>query len=401
MAAVGERQEEKSTRIIAHILALDMFDLVDGKKENWKFTKWIKKTIQKVILKKSYIKKITRFFLTLFIVASLSSFVTFICGVASLAKVTFWVSIFALIIWVSIIIILLYLKRKLKKLTQGGYGLNEGNFFYTWLSKILHGHGITNLHDLKQSFDKCPASLQVRKDEQRDKGVEGMVTPPTNPMIVIVASDVTTGNKIEFPRMWNMYWDNPADVPPAAFVRASMSIPIFYETYKLNISDGLVGVTDSWKDHINWSGKIPECVQFVDGGALSNFPINVFYNRKFIIPRMPTFGVRLGDDGEQVANKLETIQDYLGSMLSTIRGTIDKGFMNRYKAFNQGISMVDMGELSWLNFFMSEEEKMELFRKGAEAAASFILTFNWSEYKSERYNNHLVLEKQEENPNNW
>ena len=53
----------------------------------------------------------------------------------------------------------------------------------------------------------------------------------------------------------------------------------------------------------------PSTARFVDGGMLSNFPINLFYNPKVITPRLPSFGIDLDDskpdDTEKNATKLE------------------------------------------------------------------------------------------------
>jgi NTE family protein len=228
-----------------------------------------------------------------------------------------------------------------------------------------------------------------------------MVIPPGNPMLTIITSEITTGNKIEFPRMWDMYWDSTSHVNPADFVRASMSIPIFFETFKMPVSRNIDKCDRIWKDHINWNGDIPEYVQFVDGGALSNFPINVFYNPKYIIPRMPTFGIRLGGTKIQIARNIKSVRGYISALISTIRSNTDKDFINKNKSFDLGVEVVDMRPHSWLNFFMEPKEKQELFRRGAVAAARFLLKFDWEDYKRQREKNNEVLQEQRINPNNW
>jgi NTE family protein len=201
--------------------------------------------------------------------------------------------------------------------------------------------------------------------------------------------------------MWDLYWGSENDANPADFVRASMSIPVFFETYKIKVSDKIENVADKWKDHIDWNAKIPNQVSFVDGGALSNFPINVFYNPDYIIPRMPTIGIRLGTAKGQRANNIKNIGAYTSAIISTLRSNTDKDFINRNKAFTLGIQQVDLSGHSWLNFFMDDKEKQEIFRKGAEAAAAFLKEFDWSNYKQQRFENNELLKKQRENPNNW
>src|SRR6218665_3691721 len=66
MAAINNKEETKAEKIIDVILRLDMFSFVDGKKGNWNVTKWVKRNIQKFILRKNYLKRIRITFLVLF-----------------------------------------------------------------------------------------------------------------------------------------------------------------------------------------------------------------------------------------------------------------------------------------------------------------------------------------------
>ncbi len=401
MAANESRSKSASEKLIAELLALDLFSLVDGKKGNWQVTRWVKKIIQKFVLKKNYMKRAAGILLLLFGLLVVTNIAGLLSYLISASRFSFWVSIIALATWSIVLFLIVFAYKRIKTIARSGYGLNAGNRFYDWISSTLKKQQIDNLEDLKKMFCCVPQQLFVREDRLRDALHGSPTTAPANPMLVIVASDITTGNKIEFPRMWDMFWDNLADVPPAAFVRASMSIPLFFETCKIPVSLGLVKAKEKWQDHINWNGKIPEEVQMVDGGALSNFPINVFYNSSYVIPRMPTFGVRLGGDGIQTVNEIRNFGHFISAIIGTLRSNTDKDFINRNKAFDAAVKEVNMSEHSWLNFFMDDDEKQKIFAKGAEAAVSFITGFNWQQYKQERKKNIDVLTEQKENPNNW
>lgn len=52
-----------------------------------------------------------------------------------------------------------------------------------------------------------------------------------------------------------------------------------------------------------------------------------------------------------------------------------------------------------LNFFMSEDEKMRIFKKGADSAAVFLKDFDWVVYKRERINDIENKKKISFNPN--
>jgi NTE family protein len=306
-----------------------------------------------------------------------------------------------LLCWIIAAIILLLLNHRIKHIAKTGYGLNKGDAFHKWISGCLEKNNVKTLDDLKAKFSRVPDSLLVHRDKQRDENAVGNVIPPTNPMLTIISSDISTGNKIEFPRMWDLYWSEKSKVNPADFVRASMSIPVFFETYCIKVSKDINKPEDKWKNHLNWTGKIPHEVKFVDGGALSNFPINVFYNPKYVIPRMPTLGIRLGDSKGQTTNKLKSIFEYVGAIISTLRSSTDKDFINKNKAFTLAVTEVNLKGHSWLNFFMKDEEKRVIFRKGAEEAAEFLKEFNWEDYKKQRFDNNTFLECQRDQPNNW
>ncbi|MEO6720529.1 MAG: patatin-like phospholipase family protein [Ferruginibacter sp.] len=402
LAATGQKEEAKTERIIKDLLELPMFSFVDGKESNWYFTKSIKSAIQHFVLKANYVKKITT---SIAWVLGLMAFFSIASFVMSLIFWNGWVQAvagIALLCWLLLIGLIFFIKHRFKTLARAGYGLNEGKVFHEWITKILQNNDIQTLTDLKDHYSKTPATLQVRRDLVRDATVtEGAVIPPGNPMLTIITSEITTGNKIEFPRMWDMYWDSTNQVNPADFVRASMSIPVFFETFKIPVSRSISNCDKIWKDHINWNGKIPGFAEFVDGGALSNFPINVFYNPKYIIPRMPTFGIRLGGTNIQSAKNIKSVGEFFSALISTIRSNTDKDFMNRNKSFDLGIEVVDMDKHSWLNFFMEEKEKQEVFMQGAFAAARFLRRFDWENYKKERLKNNAVLEEQRMNPNNW
>lgn len=53
LACSGNKEDAKSEKIIEELLHLDFFKIVDGKKSNWRFTKFVKRLIQKFVVKKN------------------------------------------------------------------------------------------------------------------------------------------------------------------------------------------------------------------------------------------------------------------------------------------------------------------------------------------------------------
>ncbi|HVG15278.1 MAG TPA: patatin-like phospholipase family protein, partial [Chitinophagaceae bacterium] len=109
--------------------------------------------------------------------------------------------------------------------------------------------------------------------------------------LVIVSSDITHEIKVEFPGMHKMYWGDDFDISPAKYVRASMSVPFFFKPFKIDFPQSQMRtIENEWLQYIKVKKRMEPCALLVDGGMLSNFPINVFYNPKMPVPRKPTFG---------------------------------------------------------------------------------------------------------------
>ena len=400
MAAIADNKRTKTEPILEALLALPMKSLIDGKREDNLFTVWERKIISKLLkfpFYKKFIINFTQWLVFLCLSFTISSMVSLLFFspkqgiILHLITVGFWLVTF-------IICYITY--DRLCVITKEGFGLNDGDVFHNWVKNaLLEKQHVKNLDDLKANFNQLPADLFLDlKANCRDSLTEEV---PQTPRLTIIANDVTTNNKIEFPKMWDLYFNETKEVNPADFVRASMSIPLFFETFTLETKPGNI---DSWNKHLNWGTKnqdcIPEKVFFVDGGSLSNFPINIFYNPKYSIPRMPTFGIRLVDKKRPKIVGCENILEFFGNILQSMKLSSDKEFLNKNQSYNMGIGYVEIGEtLSWLNFYMNDTEKEELFKIGAGAALEFLARFEWEDYKTKRASDSIA--NNSNNPNNW
>ncbi len=405
LGCVGNKEDEKSSIIIEKLVELDMFSFVDGKPGNWGFTKWIKRKIQKMLLGGKVIKRLSRFIMSILIILLILTLGSFIINFFSpgIAK---WIGVAAAAALFIVAGLIIFFKTRFKQFAKNGYGLNEGKVFHDWIRNTISSfhvqadtqqRKINNYADFSYHYMRIPG-LSVKPDPRRQNN-----HPPGMPMLTLIACDIIAGRKIEFTQMWDLYWAHDSDPHPGDFVRASMSIPVFFETFTLN---GIRNKSNFaiWNKHLNWQNEkkdIPDTVQFIDGGTLSNFPINVFYNPNYPVPRMPTFGIRLQDGILDTANKNNnSFGNYIMSLFSTIRFNFDRDFITKNRAYNMGVKNIDVREHSWLNFFMKEEEKMELFRKGAQAASDFLKGFDWERYKDERLRNFEMSQEKFDNPNN-
>ncbi|MCS7004120.1 MAG: patatin-like phospholipase family protein [Cytophagales bacterium] len=254
-------------------------------------------------------------------------------------------------------------------------GMNPGINFLTWLIEILEENGIKTLKDLKKLRAQLPDSLHIRD------GVENTIDG-LEARLVMIAADITTQTKIEFPRMACLYWDNPDEVNPAYFARASMSVPVFFYPLRLNNLPRNEEAKQRWSELAGYRGEIPQEVVLVDGGIVSNFPINVFHKTN-AVPRLPTFGVKLGIDRTE-STTIKGIRSLFGASFDTARHIHDFDFIFRNPEYRQLVAHIDTGEHHWLNFAMSDYAKVDLFVRGAKAAADFLKRFDWQKYKEYR-----------------
>ncbi|HEU5187035.1 MAG TPA: patatin-like phospholipase family protein, partial [Candidatus Saccharimonadales bacterium] len=123
-------------------------------------------------------------------------------------------------------------------------GVYEGRYLHEWIRAQLAALKVHTFADLKITEPWA----DILPPEQRYK-------------LVVIASDVSNGRIARLPWDYARYGLNPDEQPVADAVRASMSIPFFYEPVQLGQNF------------------------LVDGGLLSNFPIGLFDS----IPSWPTF----------------------------------------------------------------------------------------------------------------
>ena len=254
-------------------------------------------------------------------------------------------------------------------------GLNPGDDFRNWLTGILNKNKVKTMADLEKHFGTRPADLKIR--DGVDKTVDGL-----DPRLAIITADLTTETKVEFPRMSALYFADPDKVNPALFVRASMSIPYFFSPLIIKDLPSGPEAVRNWDELAGFNGNIPSEVKFVDGGIMSNFPIDVFH-KKNTIPRLPTFGVRLGIDRNK-ANTVDNPLNLFGAMFNSLRHLHDYDFILRNPDYKLLIQKIDIGDHDWLNFAISDDAKKDLFVRGATAAAEFLRKFDWIGYKQVR-----------------
>ncbi len=260
------------------------------------------------------------------------------------------------------------------KLMNKNFGINTGRQFYTWANKLL---AIVAIEDT--------ANLMNRMKETTIEGADSS----DSPRLVLITSNLTHNRIVKFPEKAGDYWKNPDRIKPGAYLRATMSLPFIYHAFI--------------PSQYHYAGVAPEnpiklYARFVDGGMLSNFPIREFHRSDNRNPRFPTFGVLLSErelkkksEISEVEKKIKDALDklrfesvslvaYIGSFFATFRNFYDNEFLFRNDEITSRIETVQTQGFNWLDFWMTDDTKRALFKKGVDAAIRQLDKFEWQEY---------------------
>jgi NTE family protein len=374
--------------VLDAVTKLEFFSLVDGHP----FARWL---IRNLIRHNGFMKKLKTIALVVLISCLGLFFLNFILLLfvrnnPLLLGISIGIYVVTVILFIAMGITAWYIRKMAGKLKDSGYGINPGDKFYDWIKGQMIENGVVTVDDLERKASQPVPGIHLRVEHPQ--GVNGLGGDVT-----FIASELVTQNKIEFPKMKHLFrLEGQEGLQPAGFVRASMSIPLFFESYFIDdIPCTAQAIKSRWLETFNETDP-PSVARFVDGGILSNFPISIFYNPQVVVPRLPTFGIDLDDsyvsDKEKHASEW-SFQGYFGRIFNTIRNYYDKDFQLKNRVYSRGIGTVYLHEFNWLNFFLTDKEKLTMFEKGAEAATEFLLNFDWKAYKADRAFLQQVLEK--------
>ena len=220
-------------------------------------------------------------------------------------------------------------------------GWCRGDYLYSWLSERLGEQNVRTFADLRM------------KDQEADRAL--LDTPGRDYRFVAMASDVSHGRLVRLP------WDyegrfhvDPDETPVAEAVRASMSIPYYFVPARLT-------------DHIDGG-----TTWMVDGGMLSNFPVDVFDRTDGDDPRWPTFGIKLsGRPRDNRLNDVRGIVTLSKAMVTTMTGFYDRMHIDRAEVVARTIFVDTLG-VKATDFALSNETAERLYESGRRAATDFL-----------------------------
>jgi len=237
-------------------------------------------------------------------------------------------------------------------------GLFPGTYLEEWLTPLLADLGVTTFGDLALTVDADP----------------GMSLPPGHRYrLVVHTSDITRQQLVRLPWDFPIYGHEDIDreeIVPA--VRASMSIPFFFEPVTFHARAATVSVPDPGGGVVEQEYEAGD-VTWVDGGMLRNFPIGAFDRVDGAPPRWPTIGIKLSSLQRRFPATTACRHSFDVAMhcLHTM--------MNEWDAYAVDASsagrtiFVDNAGLTATEFNLSTQQQDTLFRNGVAAATQFVI----------------------------
>lgn len=225
-------------------------------------------------------------------------------------------------------------------------GLYDGDYLLNWLGGVLADIGVEHFGDLR--LDDADADKNWT-DQQRYS-------------LVVHTSDITRGKLVRLPWDYDQYGLNADRERIVDAVRASMSIPFFFEPVRVRVPEVIVGGVTIAAGRVTW----------VDGGLLDNFPVDVFDRTDGAAARWPTIGIKL-------SARETTIADIHGSdnvaaeaiaCLETVLDNAGRYYVTPDKAART--IFVDNGGVKSTDFGITTDDQRMLFENGQSAAALWL-----------------------------
>jgi NTE family protein len=219
------------------------------------------------------------------------------------------------------------------------HGAFRGDYLHEWVSAQLGALGVHTWADLRRAGVDPSAPIEERYS------------------LVVIVSDISRGKMLRLP--WD-YADlcglDPDRQSVADAVRASASIPFFFAPVRLDCGAG----------HEHHS------ITLVDGGLLSNFPVDIFDNGSGPKP-WPTFGVKLSarPDAHQQPRPTESGLQMAVAILDTLVSAHDQRHIDD-PVVQQRTIFVDTLTVRPTHFTIDAATRQRLFDNGRDAAIRFL-----------------------------
>jgi NTE family protein len=223
-------------------------------------------------------------------------------------------------------------------------GLYTGDYLVEWLGGLLEQIGVTTFAELKLDDPGSP------------------FPPDRDYALIVHTADLTRGKLVRLPWDYPDYGFDPGTQRIVDAVRASMSIPFFFRPVRHDVPAATFDGVDFPAGTVTW----------VDGGLLSNFPVEVFDRSDGSPARWPTLGIKLSARDVIVAPPRQH-HGPLAEGLACVRVAVDNA--DRYYLTPDAVArtiFVDTDHVSSTDFHLTAEQRQTLYANGAQAARDWL-----------------------------
>ena len=233
-------------------------------------------------------------------------------------------------------------------------GAYEGDYIHGFVRDELEALGVRTFGDLRRNDPGADANLPGERSYR----------------LVVMATDVTNGRLLRLPWDYGLLGLDPDAQSVADAVRASISIPLYFDP--VVVRDELSG----------------QRVTLVDGGVLSNYPIEIFDRTDLRPPRWPTFGVKVvpglpdGDPELFPALALPALAPVklLERVVATAIVGNDQTYAERPCVRRRTIE-VDTSAVGIVEFDASAQQRAAVIANGGAAARAFLGSWDWDAFR--------------------
>jgi NTE family protein len=235
-------------------------------------------------------------------------------------------------------------------------GAYEGDYVRDYVADELERLGVVTFADLRRD----------------DPGADRNLGPFQRYGLVVMATDVTFGRLLRLPWDYGLLGLDPDEQLVADAVRASTAIPLYFEPAVV-------------RDPASGDETI-----LVDGGVLSNYPIEIFDRTDARPPRWPTLGIKVlpglpaGDPqlfGDLVLPPLPPVK-LLERVVATAIVGHDQTYLQR-PCVRRRTVQVDTSAVGLVEFGASREQRETVAANGVAAVDAFLATWDWERFKAD------------------
>jgi NTE family protein len=240
-------------------------------------------------------------------------------------------------------------------------GLYKGDFIEQWVADQLATKNVRTFRDLPLEKDSKADPLMM----DRDRAYK----------LVVTATDITRGRGVRLP------WDyreafglDPDEQSVAKAVRMSLSIPVYFRPREL--TNPTTGQTST----------------IIDGGVMTNFPVELFDRQDGQRPRWPTLGVGVIPDLPGADSTLfPGLPVRLSGPLRVVEATIATAISGHDQTYlaqprnAERVFRINTKSVGIVDFGVDDERRAHLAANGARAAERFLRRWNWDDYLERFY----------------